>query len=255
MTVATGPMLAVKPGRDARLRLFCFHHAGGGALSFARWQARVDPAELAIVPVRLPGRETRLREAPVVEGDALLSALEMDLGPHLDAPFAFYGHSLGALVAHAFATRLAELGCLTPELLVTAACSAPHLTVPELEREDLGDEELVAVLSRADGLSAFLRERPDWLALTVATLRADLRLARSLRASARPVRGVPVLALAGSRDPLAPVDAVRAWDRWSDADFRLETVDGGHFFLRAPETALLVQRALAAPAQAVVAAR
>ncbi|MFD9125578.1 thioesterase II family protein [Kitasatospora sp. NPDC059571] len=254
MTRDTGGYLAVAPRPEARLRLFCFHHAGAGALSFARWPGRV-PADVSVVPVRLPGRESRLREPRLTDRDALLAALDIQLGPHLDGPHAFYGHSLGALVAHAYAEHREGLGLRTPELLVTAACAAPHLTVAALERDDLSDADLLAVLGGADGISPYLLERPGWLQLMVDTMRDDLALARSLRTAARPVAGVPVLGLAGSRDRLLRPAAVRAWSGWTGAGFRLRTVDGDHYFVRDPATPALVAAALAgaAPAPAALA--
>ena len=48
---------------EARLRLFCFPHAGGGAAAYHRWTERLGP-EIAVCAVRLPGRENRAAEPP-----------------------------------------------------------------------------------------------------------------------------------------------------------------------------------------------
>ena len=42
----------------ARLRLFCFPYAGAGASIFHRWPDALRE-EVDVVPVQLPGRETR----------------------------------------------------------------------------------------------------------------------------------------------------------------------------------------------------
>lgn len=238
-----GGYLALEPSPHAPLRLFCFHHAGAGALSFARWQKRFS-ADVSIVPVRLPGRESRLREARITDREQLLEALDVHLGPLLDRPHAFYGHSMGALVAYSFAAHRAEWGLRPPELVVAAACSAPDRPMPVLERADLSDLELVRVLSGADGISPYLLERPGWLQLMTATLRDDLRLARSLRLGARLPLESPLLAMAGDRDTLVPAEAVRAWGAWTNGGFRDLTVDGDHFFVRDPVAPLLVEAAL-----------
>lgn len=49
------PCLARPPDATARLRLFCFHHAGGAASAFAGWQEALGP-DVSVVPVQLPGR-------------------------------------------------------------------------------------------------------------------------------------------------------------------------------------------------------
>src|SRR5690606_4296146 len=81
--------------RPARVRLFAFPCAGGSAAVFRAWGAALPP-EVAVCPVRLPGREARLSDP--VPGDlvALARAAGEALRPHLDAPFALFGHSMGA---------------------------------------------------------------------------------------------------------------------------------------------------------------
>jgi surfactin synthase thioesterase subunit len=242
---AGGGYLAVPPRPGPGLRLFCFHHAGAGALSFARWQRRFR-SDVSVVPVRLPGRETRRQEPRITVGDQLLDDLDRHLGPLLDdAPHAFYGHSLGALVAYSFAAHRARLGLRPPELTVTAACGAPHLPMPVPDGDGLSDTEFASVLGGPDGVAPHLLERPERLRSMVETLRDDLRLARSLRAAARTPLPGPLLALAGARDPLVPPEAVGAWELWTTAaDFRTLLLDGDHFFVRDPAAALLVESAL-----------
>ncbi|NOT55098.1 MAG: putative thioesterase, partial [Deltaproteobacteria bacterium] len=50
-----------KPRPQARLRLFCFPYAGGGALLYRTWADGL-PADVEVCPIQLPGRGTRLLE-------------------------------------------------------------------------------------------------------------------------------------------------------------------------------------------------
>ena len=50
-----------KPNPEAKLRLFCFHYAGGGAAIFRSWIDSL-PSTVEICPIELPGRNSRLRE-------------------------------------------------------------------------------------------------------------------------------------------------------------------------------------------------
>src|SRR5688500_5923578 len=93
------PWLAcVRPRPRSAIRLFCFPHAGGGASGFHGW-ADALPGPVEVCPVQLPGRETRLREPAFTRLGPLVEALAGALRPYFDRPFAFFGHSLGALVA------------------------------------------------------------------------------------------------------------------------------------------------------------
>ncbi|MCX2923025.1 thioesterase II family protein [Streptomyces sp. NEAU-W12] len=238
--------LAVRPVSGTGIRLFCFHHAGAGALAFAGWQRRVGPG-VSVLPVRLPGRETRRREDRITDAARLVEELQDDLGPLLDEPHAFYGHSMGALVAYRFAQHRAHTGQRPPRLLAVGACSAPHLPAPLLQtllRPELPDEELILSLGGHDSIPAPLRDRIGWLTATLATLRADLALAQNLRQA--PVTGLPcpLDAYAGEADPLVPDTEARAWKHCTLHRFRFRPVRGTHFFVRGRDVPRAVGEAL-----------
>src|SRR4051812_20101846 len=86
-----------KPNPAARLRLFCFPYGGGGTTMFRSWPDRL-PNTVEVCAVLLPGRESRLREKPFTQMSSLVQTLAEVLDPHLTRPFAFWGHSLGALI-------------------------------------------------------------------------------------------------------------------------------------------------------------
>jgi surfactin synthase thioesterase subunit len=68
-------------------------------------------AGVEVCPVQLPGRWERLREPAFTRMEPLIDALAPVLLEHAGAaPFAFYGHSLGGLVAFELARRLAARG-------------------------------------------------------------------------------------------------------------------------------------------------
>src|ERR1700685_2865744 len=87
---------ASKP--DARFRLICFPHAGGGASMFSSWARAIRP-EVELCAVQMPGREERLNEAPLNNWDELIERSAEALRPWTTLPFALLGHSLGANLA------------------------------------------------------------------------------------------------------------------------------------------------------------
>src|SRR5215472_1072852 len=64
------------------------------------------PPEVELCAVQLPGRETRLREKPFVRLPPLVRAVRESLRPYLHKPFAFFGHSMGALTSFELAREL-----------------------------------------------------------------------------------------------------------------------------------------------------
>ncbi|MFE5487737.1 thioesterase II family protein [Streptomyces sp. NPDC056527] len=232
----------------ARLRLFCFHHAGGAASSFSGWQPRLGGA-ISVVPVQLPGREHRVREPRLHDFARLVDELDEALDPLMDAPYAFYGHSMGGMVAYELARRRIVQGRTPPRQLLVGACPPPHTPRGDISPERLTDEELTAWMTRLDGLPELVLRYPEWLRLAVAVLRDDLRLAHSrVPGSEHEPLPVPVRVLAGSSDPLVTPRIAADWARHTSADFRVFTLTGGHFFHRsAPAIVLrLVSSLLAA---------
>src|SRR3954447_16006461 len=91
-------ILTRTPNREVRVRLFCFPYAGAGASAFRAWEEELSPS-IHLCRVQLPGRDERLREKPIAQLSELTGILSRELQSYLDIPFAFFGHSMGALTA------------------------------------------------------------------------------------------------------------------------------------------------------------
>ncbi|WP_328538835.1 thioesterase II family protein [Streptomyces sp. NBC_00344] len=214
--------------------LFCFHHAGAGISAFARWQKVLgDAAE--VVPVLLPGRGPRAKEDRITDVSELMNELRELITPLLDRPYLLYGHSLGGLVAHALTRTIEDDGLLPPARLVIGAVPPPHLRNPLLRGAGLPDSELLDLLVELDAAPAEAAGRDSslWRRHVIPALRDDLRLGEALcRVNADMAVGTPLLALAGRDDPIAPLTDMAEWADYSVSRFRLQTLPGGHYFVR-----------------------
>jgi medium-chain acyl-[acyl-carrier-protein] hydrolase len=238
--------------QDVRTRLFCFPYAGGGTAIFRGWD-RLLP-EACVLPVRLPGREMRLAEPAEESLARLVERLGHALAPMLDHPFAFFGHSMGGLIAHELTAWLAARGAPLPSLLCVSARQPPIGTAPPewLAAPDLPDEEFVAFLAKLSPDSGRMLEMPDLRALLLPMLRADFRLCASWRPAPMERLPVPILALAGTDDPYVRIEHLGPWAMATGAGFQAEQVDGDHFFVTA--NAARVCRLVAAALTGAVAA-
>src|SRR5215475_3470023 len=138
-----------KPNPEAKLRLFCFPYAGGGASIYKTWADHL-PSEVDVCPIQPPGREGRRGEAPYNSMPPLIEAVTEAILPLLDRPFALFGHCMGAKVAFELARYLRQHYHLNPSHLFVSACPAPQLEI-EGTTHDLPEKTLIDLLRMLSG--------------------------------------------------------------------------------------------------------
>lgn len=220
-----------------RVRLFVFPHAGSGVAAYRPW-ARDLPADVQLALVQLPGREARIQEPPARRMGALVEALVPALLPHLDVPFAFFGHSMGAHVAFETARALRTHG-RQPAHLFASGNRAPHLPFPRPRIHHLPDARVQEELVRLGGTPPAVLADPSLMALLLPIFRADLELCETYACEPSPPLACPMTVLGGARDPDVPVEALEAWRRHTTGPFALRVFEGGHFFLQEDRRAVL----------------
>lgn len=193
---------------------------------------------LGVTAVQLPGREVRLGEKPFREMTALVGALVPALKPLTGRPYAFYGHSMGALVAFEVLRRFVELGFPLPAALFVSGRDAPQYGDQE-QVHHLPDAELLDRLRAWEGMEP--QELPQYaelVALMLPTIRADLSLAETYQYLPGPLLPLPVRVLRGARDPLVRAGDA-GWARQTSADCSVHEFDGGHFFVQDHERSVV----------------
>jgi surfactin synthase thioesterase subunit len=217
---------------DAEIRLFCLPPAAGAASGYRSWMTPLAP-RTDVVPVQLPGRESRFVEDPLTSADELVARLADAVGPETGPRYALFGHSMGALLAYDLACALATAGRPPAHLIVSAHVPAhlmglkPRPThVARMSEEDLRD-----YLAANGGLAGELLQDEEMLAIVLPLLRADLMVCESYRWTPRPPLHVPITALGGELDPNVPGALLARWSELTTADFRCRLLPGGHHYL------------------------
>ncbi|MFE5288558.1 thioesterase II family protein [Nocardia sp. NPDC056611] len=219
------PVAAADP---ESLRLFCFHHAGGGSSPYRGWQRALGP-HIAVRPVLLPGRERRGAEPRFSEIEPLLADLDARLDEHLAAPHVFFGHSMGGLIAYRLACRRRDRGATLPAALIISGCAAPHLPWPLPPVEALDDAALIRLLTDLGGLPAPILEVPALLTAALPVIRDDLRVCADARNDAGPPLPCPIHAFGGEADPLVGELDLTAWREHTTVHSEVRVLPGDHF--------------------------
>lgn len=233
---ATRWLRTYRPVAVPRLRLVCFPHAGGSASFFRSWPQKF-PADWEVSAVCYPGREERIAEPDITSMAELAGRVADELAPHMTLRTVFFGHSMGASVAHEVAALLAGRGA-GPAALLVSSRAAPHL-LRRLSDGDLTDEKLLATVGGHGGPGAELLQDPEMRELFMPPIRADYRLLEAYVAEPKaPAVDIPVVAYFGTDDPQPAPDEVRAWAELTSARCEARAFPGGHFYLRLHEAEL-----------------
>jgi medium-chain acyl-[acyl-carrier-protein] hydrolase len=218
----------------ADVSLICFHHAGAGPSVYRHW-ADLLPDRVAVCAVHLPGRGTRFREPLLANIYDMAEAVATEITEHIEPPFAFFGHSMGAVLAFETAGLLQVAGAPGPRLLIASGRAAPHLTSRERRVADLPRAELAAELSRWGATPRQVLSDPDLLDAVLPIIRADLGAIEAYRYAPGEPLDCSVAALGGADDPTVNEDELRGWQQHTRAGFSLRVFPGCHFFYQEHE--------------------
>ena len=233
MKPTTGPerWLAYREANPrARLRMFCFPYAGGGASTYRGWGASL-PHEVEVCPVQLPGREGRLREQPFTRPEEMITAVADALITWLDLPFVFFGHSMGGMIGFELARELRRRGRTLPLHLFVSGRRAPQLPARDEPIHNLPEPEFIERLRELEGTPEEVLQHAELMKLLIPLLRADFAVNETYEYTEEPPLDIGISAFGGLSDVDVSREDVEAWSVQTRGRFRMRMMPGGHFFL------------------------
>jgi len=224
------PWLVRQAGASRRIRLFCFPYAGGSASSFARWQAALGPT-IEACAVQLPGRGARMEEQALTSMQRLVEQMGEVVAQAADLPFAFFGHSLGGLLAFELARHCEQRGLPVPFHIFVSGCHAPRHRRRLTRHHELPDDALIEVLKGFDGTPVEVLQNRELMELVLPTIRADFKLVADYEyRPSEPLR-MPITVLAGRNDSFDSEEQVSGWHAETTGPCHIHWFVGGHFFI------------------------
>ncbi|WP_414575208.1 thioesterase II family protein [Anabaena sp. CCY 9402-a] len=227
-----------KPNPQAKLRLFCFPYAGGGAGIFREWYKELN-TKIEVCAVQLPGRENRLSEPAFNRLQPLINALSQAILPNLNQPFAFFGHSMGGLICFELARYLQQVYGLTPVHLFVSGASAPHIPETKPPINNLPTLEFLQELCRFNGTPDAILENSELMELMSPTLRSDFAVLETYIYTKFAPLSCAITAFGGLADVEVYQAELVAWQEHTISDFSLQMLPGNHFFIHENRLQLL----------------
>lgn len=229
-----------QPKPKAQLRLFCFPCAGATAPAYRIWANKLPP-EVEIYLVQLPGRGSRLNEQPFTKLSDLVQTLVPILQPHLNIPFAFFGHSLGALLSFEIARQLRRQNFSIPVHLFVCCSPAPQKPNLDSPIHALPTTAFLTQLrDRYNGIPLSISRDRELMQLFLPSLRADLEMLETYFYTPEKPLDCSISAFGGWQDLAIGSCDLAEWRDQTCNSFSLQMFPGDHFFLH-NNTSLFLQ--------------
>ena len=198
------------------------------------------PEDIELCIVQMPGREERLREPLITDMSELVATLGKELQTHTDRPFAFFGHSMGAMVAYEVACQLRDTGAALPKHLFLSARAAPQLQDSSEPLRFLENEEFIERLHELYGaVPEAIRQSAELQEVFLPILRADVTLLETYAYAEGEQLDCPVSVFGGESDPAISSAMLAGWQQRTSASFAQHEISGGHFFVHAQREAVV----------------
>lgn len=224
-------------------KLIILPHAGGASHAYQRF-AHILPEEIALFFHDYPGHGRRSSEPLPKTMDDLLEDLLEQAGAtgffQDEIPWAIFGHSMGALVAHGAIQKRIKEGLSAPaaffasgarppsQLLVSRSEPVPGTASPKLVSTLPGDL-FWSKMAGYGGIPRELIENPGIQDYFESLLRADFSAIETHLPDIAPI-DVPLHIFYGTRDRHV-VSCLDGWVSASASQIRFHPFDGSHFFV------------------------
>jgi len=208
-------------------QLFCFPHAGGSATYYFPFSKDLAPG-VEVLAVQYPGRQDRRLE-PLIDSIPELADRVADvLASVAVPPFAFFGHSMGAIVAFEAALRLHDNLGVSPTCLFASGRRAPSMKRPTTAYDNAG---VISEMRRLGGTDPRFFGDEELLMSILPVTRNDYQAIEDYTWVQGAPLACPVTALIGDADPQCTIEEAAAWASHTSGVFEKRIFPGGHFFL------------------------
>lgn len=206
--------------------LFIFPHAGGAPKYYVPF-AKTFTSEVKRVAVQYPGKGGSHDLSTFRSIPDLAERVTRLLPDETDGKVAFFGHSMGALVAFEVARRFEAAGRPVSALFVSASAAPGRIGYDYVPASDRG---LLDAVSEMTGVNPEFLENEEFAARILPTLRG-FKAITNYECAPEATVSCPISAYLGDDDEIATVEKVQPWADRTASEFSMRVFPGHHFYL------------------------
>lgn len=222
----------------------CFlSHAGGSARSYASFKKYL-PSEINVCPLEIAGRGSRLSErcytdAAECAGDVFRNNKEIFEAGN----YAFFGHSLGAIISFELAKIIKRCHLPSPEHIFFSGRPAPHSkkTSAISGASEQSDEDFIKMFSLYGALPDVLTRNKEMLDIFLPILKSDVKMADNYKIdNPHHELDCDISVLFGNNDLVYSGQDLDLWSECTSGRCSSIGFEGDHFYFNNPEIKLKV---------------
>ena len=209
-------------------KLLIFPHAGGSAQYYVPF-SKAFTTDVKRVAVQYPGRGGQHDVSSFTSISDLAALVVTMLSPldQSEGEIAFFGHSMGGLLAFEVARRFEAAGNPVAALFVSASAAPGRVGFDATTDTDQG---LLDAAAQFTGASPELLQNEQFAATILPTLRG-FRAIGDYDCPSDATVSCPIAAYLADDDPIATPEKVLPWAQRTTSEFTIRTFPGHHFYL------------------------
>lgn len=214
-----------------KINLFCFPFAGGNKYSYREYE-QVLPSFLNLIPVEYPGRGARSKEPFITNMDELIDDLYARICHTIDeADYAFYGHSMGGVVAYFLIRKIIDRRHRMPlHLFITGTTGPSAVSREEKKRHLMGEREFIDEIKELDGCPEEVLQNKELWDYFEPVLRADFAVSEAFSYVYDDPFDIPMTVITGAEEDMEATD-IHLWQQETTCTVDFRQMPGKHFFI------------------------
>lgn len=211
--------------------LFALPFAGGNSFSYRPLEAHLSDS-IKLTSLELPGHGKRMRQPLLSDMQWLVKDILTQLQTYyvLNQPYAFFGHSMGAVLALLVTRHLQTAQKPLPKHLFISGYRPPSLPSHLPLRYNLPKVEFQKMLRALGGSPSAVLENEDLMEMLEPILRQDFQAIETYVYQPHPPLNVPMTVCYGTNDKNTKVD-MSLWQQETQQPVNFKVFEGGHFFI------------------------
>ncbi len=216
----------------SKVKLFCLPYSGASAQFYLQWTQFLEK-NIELIPVELPGRGKRKKEALLTNFQLLVEDVFNNIQDNLENDYALLGHSMGSLIVFELTQRIISNNKRKPLHLFLSGCCPPHILANTWEKiGSVSDNELAKQIYKLGGIPKEVYEHERLLKKIINVIRHDYLCIGSYNyRQTYKTLNCDLTVLGGTKDSEACYKNLLQWKKYTKGKFSINILNGNHFFI------------------------